>query len=219
MPRSSPRRRRISPGSRMSPRSSSRTASRCKAGDRLVQTDLAATLQAIADGGRGRLLQGRDRGGRRRGERSQWRHPDQAGFRRLHGARDARRSAAAIAATRSSRRRRRARAARRSARSSTSSKAIRWRSWATIRRKAVHYIAEAMRHAFVDRNFLLGDPDFVDNPVERLLSEDYAAAIRATIDCRQGGDVEGRAARDARRMKAPRRRIIRSSTRTATRWR
>ena len=47
--------------------------------------------------------------------------------------------------------------------------------------QSVHYIAEALRHAFVDRNFLLGDPDFVDNPVERLVSDDYAAAIRATI--------------------------------------
>ena len=47
--------------------------------------------------------------------------------------------------------------------------------------QSVHYTAEAMRHAFVDRNFLLGDPDFVDNPVGRLVSDDYAAAIRATI--------------------------------------
>jgi gamma-glutamyltranspeptidase/glutathione hydrolase len=47
---------------------------------------------------------------------------------------------------------------------------------------AMHRMAEAMRHAFVDRNFLLGDPDFVKNPLERLLSDDYAAAIRAKID-------------------------------------
>ena len=32
-------------------------------------------------------------------------------------------------------------------------------------------MVEAMRHAFVDRNTALGDPDFVDNPVERLTSE------------------------------------------------
>ena len=47
--------------------------------------------------------------------------------------------------------------------------------------QSVHHLVEAMRHAFVDRNFLLGDPDFVDNPVEQLISDDYAAAIRATI--------------------------------------
>jgi gamma-glutamyltranspeptidase/glutathione hydrolase len=29
-------------------------------------------------------------------------------------------------------------------------------------------MAEAMRHAFVDRNFLLGDPAFVTNPLDRL---------------------------------------------------
>ena len=48
--------------------------------------------------------------------------------------------------------------------------------------KSVHVMAEAMRHAFVDRNFLLGDPAFVSNPLDRLLSEDYAARLRATID-------------------------------------
>jgi len=48
--------------------------------------------------------------------------------------------------------------------------------------RAVHLMAEAMRHAFVDRNFLLGDPDFVTNALELLLSESYAAAIRQKID-------------------------------------
>lgn len=48
--------------------------------------------------------------------------------------------------------------------------------------QTVHVLVEAMRHAFVDRNFLLGDPAFVKNPLEKLLSEDYAALIRAKID-------------------------------------
>ncbi len=48
--------------------------------------------------------------------------------------------------------------------------------------QSVHVMAEAMRHAFVDRNFLLGDPAFVKNPLDRLLSESYAAEIRAKID-------------------------------------
>jgi gamma-glutamyltranspeptidase / glutathione hydrolase len=47
---------------------------------------------------------------------------------------------------------------------------------------AVHLMAEAMRHAFVDRNFQLGDPDFVKNPVSALLSDGYAEAIRSKID-------------------------------------
>ena len=46
----------------------------------------------------------------------------------------------------------------------------------------VHVLAEAMRHAFLDRNSRLGDPDFVDNPLARLLSKEYAASIRAVID-------------------------------------
>jgi gamma-glutamyltranspeptidase/glutathione hydrolase len=48
--------------------------------------------------------------------------------------------------------------------------------------QSVHLMVEAMRHAFVDRNFELGDPAFVKNPIDRLLSKDYAAAIRARID-------------------------------------
>lgn len=48
--------------------------------------------------------------------------------------------------------------------------------------RGIHYLVEAMRHAYVDRNNTLGDPDFVANPIERLLSEEHAAAIRAKID-------------------------------------
>lgn len=47
---------------------------------------------------------------------------------------------------------------------------------------SIHFMVEAMRHTFVDRNFQLGDPDFVKNPLERLLSESYAGEIRAKID-------------------------------------
>jgi gamma-glutamyltranspeptidase/glutathione hydrolase len=48
--------------------------------------------------------------------------------------------------------------------------------------QTIHYMVEAMRHAYVDRNFLLGDPAFVKNPTERLLSKEYAGQIRAKID-------------------------------------
>ncbi|MDP9043449.1 MAG: gamma-glutamyltransferase [Pseudomonadota bacterium] len=48
--------------------------------------------------------------------------------------------------------------------------------------QSVHYQIEAMRHAYVDRNSYLGDPDFVKNPLERLLDKGYAAQIRAAID-------------------------------------
>jgi gamma-glutamyltranspeptidase/glutathione hydrolase len=46
---------------------------------------------------------------------------------------------------------------------------------------SVHLLTEAMRHAYRDRNTYLGDPDFVDNPITRLLSLHHTAAIRAAI--------------------------------------
>ena len=45
----------------------------------------------------------------------------------------------------------------------------------------VHTVAEAMRRAFVDRARYLGDPDFVETPIERLTSKSYAAELRRTI--------------------------------------
>ena len=45
----------------------------------------------------------------------------------------------------------------------------------------LHREAEAMRRAFTDRNQYLGDPAFVENPVERLLSKDYATRLRTQI--------------------------------------
>jgi gamma-glutamyltranspeptidase/glutathione hydrolase len=53
--------------------------------------------------------------------------------------------------------------------------------------QSVHYQIEAMRHAYVDRNSYLGDPDFVKNPLDRLLAKDYAAKIRAVIDPAKAG--------------------------------
>ncbi|AUX48568.1 gamma-glutamyltranspeptidase [Sorangium cellulosum] len=45
----------------------------------------------------------------------------------------------------------------------------------------VHVVAEAMRRVFIARNEVLGDPDFVKNPVEELLSVAWAEKQRATI--------------------------------------
>lgn len=45
----------------------------------------------------------------------------------------------------------------------------------------VHLTVEAMRRAFRDRTFYLGDPDFVRVPVATLVDADYAAGLRATI--------------------------------------
>ncbi len=53
--------------------------------------------------------------------------------------------------------------------------------------QAVHYQIEAMRHAYVDRNSYLGDPDFVNNPIDRLLDKSYAEKIRVAIDPKKAG--------------------------------
>ncbi|HEX3276099.1 MAG TPA: gamma-glutamyltransferase [Gemmatimonadales bacterium] len=45
----------------------------------------------------------------------------------------------------------------------------------------IHLEVEAMRRAFTDRNTFLGDPAFVRNPTDRLLSKDYAAGLRREI--------------------------------------
>ena len=47
--------------------------------------------------------------------------------------------------------------------------------------QALHYEIEAMRHAFADRSGLVGDPDFVTTPVNKLIDKNYAASIRETI--------------------------------------
>ncbi|MDR3437734.1 gamma-glutamyltransferase [Telmatospirillum sp.] len=47
---------------------------------------------------------------------------------------------------------------------------------------SIHVMAEAMRYAFADRNRLLGDPDFVDNPTRHLIDKSYAKTIRDRID-------------------------------------
>lgn len=46
----------------------------------------------------------------------------------------------------------------------------------------IHIVVEAMRRAFADRSAFLGDTDFVDVPVDALLSPRYATARRLTID-------------------------------------
>jgi gamma-glutamyltranspeptidase/glutathione hydrolase len=48
--------------------------------------------------------------------------------------------------------------------------------------RSVHLMVQAMRRAYLDRNTYLGDPEFVKNPLDRLLSKDYAATIRAEIE-------------------------------------
>ncbi len=44
-----------------------------------------------------------------------------------------------------------------------------------------HHLGEAMEAAFADRAEYLGDPEFIDIPVEGLISKDYAAYLRSQI--------------------------------------
>ena len=46
----------------------------------------------------------------------------------------------------------------------------------------LHAVAETIKLAFADREAYLGDPDFVDVPVDTLLSDAYGAAQRRRID-------------------------------------
>ncbi|MGK7895431.1 MAG: gamma-glutamyltransferase [Xenococcus sp. (in: cyanobacteria)] len=46
---------------------------------------------------------------------------------------------------------------------------------------SLHPILSSMLLAFSDRNQFLGDPDFVENPLDKLLSLNYATSLRAQI--------------------------------------
>jgi gamma-glutamyltranspeptidase / glutathione hydrolase len=49
--------------------------------------------------------------------------------------------------------------------------------------QTLHLLAESMRRAFAERAQYLGDPDFVKNmPIDRLISKNYAAELRKTIN-------------------------------------
>jgi len=53
--------------------------------------------------------------------------------------------------------------------------------------RALHRLASAFQRAFVDRNDTLGDPAFVQMPLDRLMSKEYARSLQAQI-------VDGKAA-------------------------
>jgi gamma-glutamyltranspeptidase / glutathione hydrolase len=68
--------------------------------------------------------------------------------------------------------------------------------------ESVHYMTEAMRYAYRDRNRYLGDPAFVANPVERLISTGNAAAIRARITAHRATPSASLGGTDAPQEKA-----------------
>lgn len=56
--------------------------------------------------------------------------------------------------------------------------------------KTLHLVVEAMRRAYADRARWLGDPAYSAVPVEGLISREYAAKLRATIDLGKLSPVE-----------------------------
>jgi gamma-glutamyltranspeptidase/glutathione hydrolase len=51
--------------------------------------------------------------------------------------------------------------------------------------ESIHLVAEAMKLAFADRAAYMGDSDFVDVPIARLISKSYAERQRARIDAQK----------------------------------
>lgn len=54
---------------------------------------------------------------------------------------------------------------------------------------SLHLMIESMKLAYADRAIYLGDSDIVEVPIERLISKDYAATLRAGIDARHARAV------------------------------
>ncbi|WP_311222834.1 MULTISPECIES: gamma-glutamyltransferase [unclassified Acidovorax] len=54
--------------------------------------------------------------------------------------------------------------------------------WGANSAQTIHYLAESMKLAYADRSEYLGDPDFVKIPLKGLTSKAYAAQLGKTID-------------------------------------
>lgn len=53
--------------------------------------------------------------------------------------------------------------------------------WGWHSTRETHYVVEAERRAYADRNAYLGDPAFVHDPIAQLLDPAYAASLRGSI--------------------------------------
>lgn len=68
--------------------------------------------------------------------------------------------------------------------------------------RAIHYTAEAMRRYYADRAEHLGDPDFWPVPVSKLLSPNYIAKQRKSIDPNKATNSDAIKAGDLRTMES-----------------
>ena len=157
-------------------------------GARLVQADLAAALSAIAQSGPDAFYKGRSADAIVAASASQGRHPGAGGFRayQVHEREPIRCDYRGYTIV--------------SSPPPSSGGVIiceilnvlegyplGYLGWGSA--DTVHLMVEAMRHAYVDRNSALGDPDFIDNPVEELLDKAYAGKIREQDRSLPGGRV------------------------------
>jgi len=62
--------------------------------------------------------------------------------------------------------------------------------WGHNSAQTIHHLAEAMKFAYADRSTFLGDPDFVDIPLEGLLSKTYDAELVEKINPEQATPAE-----------------------------
>lgn len=53
----------------------------------------------------------------------------------------------------------------------------------------VRIVAEAMKYATIDKDRFIGDPEFVDVPIEKLISKDYARTLAERIKAREKAEV------------------------------
>ncbi len=65
------------------------------------------------------------------------------------------------------------------------------RYWEPGSSEPLHIIIESMKRAFADRAYYLGDPDFVDIPLDGLLDSTYLADHRSTIKPHQASNIPG----------------------------
>jgi len=57
-------------------------------------------------------------------------------------------------------------------------------AWGLNTAKTVHFTTEAERHIYADRNYFLGDPDYVEMPVDVFTSDRYYRYIRSLMTAR-----------------------------------
>lgn len=53
---------------------------------------------------------------------------------------------------------------------------------------STHVLAETMKLMFADRSVAMGDPDFVEVQVDKIISKEYAKELASRIDMNRAGE-------------------------------